>query len=361
MRRAVICHSKPHTVIPQLPDYSLMVINPNAPKSRLDYLVGTSDYSLLITDTQTKHQNGGSYPGERVLWYTSGTTGDSKFCRFSQDQIDLMAKTICHAYQIGANDRYYGIMPLWHAHGQGFYWATQLAGCHAEFGSIKDKSEIEQLQPTFVTSIPDMMSVIMRLNLRHLRFLRTASSAMPKRLNKTLQQTFKIPVIEAFGMTEALGHCFTNPLHGEQKIGTVGLPSGIEARVDTDQHLWIRGPSVHARDWLDTGDLATCDQDGYFSILGRSMDRINIRGFKIDPLSIENQLYSRFTDIRECVVFGTNRLNCLYVGHVDPKEIADFLQSLGSACRARVLRQVDEIPKNTNGKVSRASLNQLFT
>lgn len=359
MRRAVICHSHPHTVIPQLPDYSLMVINPNAPKSRLDYLVGASDYSLLITDTQTKHQNGGSYPGERVLWYTSGTTGDSKFCSFSQDQIDLMAKTICHAYQIEANDRYYGIMPLWHAHGQGFYWATQQAGCHAEFGSIKDKSDIEQLQPTFVTSIPDMMSVIMRLNLRHLRFLRTASSPLPQRLNKALQQTFKIPVIEAFGMTEALGHCFTNPLHGEQRIGTVGLPDGIKAEI-RDQHLWIKGPCTVNTDWVDTGDLAQIDDKGYYQILGRHRDQINVRGIKINPDSIEHQLLEKFPQIEEVAIFGVDRLKCILRGDIDLQSVRDFLVALGSHCRPCVLQQVDTIPRTTQGKISRSLLESQF-
>lgn len=250
-------------------------------------------------------------------------------------------------------------MPLWHAHGNGFYWATRLAGCETQFGSIRDKEKIERLQPTFVTSIPDMMSVMMRLDLQTLRFVRTASSAMPTRMFTELSQRFDVPVIEAFGMTEALSHCFTNPLHGEQRIGTVGLPSGIEACID-DGHLMIKGPCLFRDGWYDTGDLAEQDEKGYYRILGRSRDQINVRGIKINPLSIENQLYECFPEISEVAVFGKDQLKCVISGDVDLEKISVFLCSLGSHCRPKILRNVDTIPKNNNGKISRSELDNLY-
>lgn len=337
-----------------------MVINLDAPEARYNYLLDNSDYSLLVTDSGVIERGGKDYPNERVFWYTSGTTGDSKFYSFTNEQVDRMAQTICKAYDINSNDRYFGVMPLWHAHGNGFYWATRLAGCEARFGSIQDQSEIETFQPTFMTSIPDMMSALIRMDLQNLRFVRTASSAMPIRIYQELRQRFNIPVIEAFGMTEALSHCFTNPLYGEQRIGTVGLPDNIQIRID-DQHLWIQGPCTAAQNWIDTGDLAEHDDNGYVRILGRHVDRINVRGYKIDPLSVERQIYDRFEEITECAVFGQYRLKCVYVGQTDPVEIADFLTSLGSACRPRLLHKLEEIPKNTNGKISRSILDQLFS
>jgi long-subunit acyl-CoA synthetase (AMP-forming) len=70
-------------------------------------------------------------------------------------------------------------------------------------------------------------------------------------------------VIEAFGMTEAMSHCFTNPLEGPQRMGTVGLPDGIEAKIDENNHLHIKGFNVAYDDWYDTGDLAEIDEMGY--------------------------------------------------------------------------------------------------
>lgn len=359
MKRCVIASREPWRWIPQFDDYSVMIVNPDAPKSRYQYLLDNSDYSVLVTDSELVVRDGGDYPNERVFWYTSGTTGDSKFYGFSDAQVKQMAQTICRDYNITADDRYFGIMPLWHAHGQGFYWATRLAGCETQFGTIRDKSKIESLQPTFVTSIPDMMSVIMRLDLNTLRFVRTASSAMPTRLFNDLQDRFGVPVIEAFGMTEACSHCFTNPLSGPQKIGTVGLPSGIDAKID-DGRLMIRGPSVFRPGWFDTGDLAECDEDGYYRILGRSRDRINVRGIKVDPLSIENQLYNQFPELQECAIFGDSSLKCLYVGNLNEELIKKFLISMGQHLTPKYLCRVDEIPKNNSGKINRRDLEKFI-
>jgi len=361
MKRCVIASRYPWIWIDKFSDHSIMVINPDAPGSRYNYLLEHSDYSLLITDEGVTERNGGDYPNEKVFWYTSGTTGDSKFYGFTNEQVDRMARTICEAYDLTANDRYYGIMPLWHAHGQGFYWAIKYAGCETVFGTLANRDQIESFQPTFVTSIPDFMRSIQKLDLQCLRFVRTASQALPASLYQSLKDRFQVPVIEAFGMTEALSHCFTNPLHGEQRIGTVGLPSGVEYRIDDQQHLWIHGPAVYSRDWFDTGDLAEQDNRGYVRILGRSIDRINIKGYKIDPLSIENQLYNEFKDIKEVAVFGSDRLKCVYVGDVDLHKVSAFLVSLGTACRPKLLQQIDEIPKNTVGKISRSLLDQHFS
>ena len=360
MKRALICVRDPWTVIPDYLDHSLMVVNPDSPKPRLDYLLENSDFDIMVTDNGIVQGNGQDHGDEKIFLYTSGTTGDSKFYGFSQTQVDAVCDNIIRSYDVSGNDRYFGVMPLWHAHGLLMYLTTRRAGCETKFGTINDLKDMEKFQPTWISSIPDILMLCTKLDLRELRFLRSASAALTEKNFLALRDRFKVPVLEAFGMTEAVSHCFTNPLHGKQKIGTVGLPDGIEARVDEQNHLWIKGPSVFRPDWFDTGDLAQQDEDGYFKILGRSVDRINVRGYKIDPLSIENQLYNRFPDMKECAVFGKDRLKCLIVGDVDLSDVKRFLESLGDPCRPKLLRYVDAIPKNSNGKVSRASLDGLF-
>lgn len=360
MKRAILCVSNPWDFIKELKDYSIMIVNPDTTELRKKYLLENSDYSVLITDKKEIIRHGSDYANERVFWYTSGTTGDSKFYGFSQEQVDLMADTICKAYELNHNDRYVSVMPLWHAHGQGFYWAAQKAGCHTDFLTISNLKKIQGLSPTFLTAVPDILKVLTQFKFDQLRFIRSASASLPNYLYQQLQNQFGVPVIEAFGMTEALSHCFTNPLHGEQRMGTVGLPSGIEAKIDSDQRLWIRGPCVFTDQWFDTGDLACQDGCGYYKILGRSKDQINIRGIKINPLSIENQLYSKFPDITECAVFGTDRLKCVYIGNVGEKEVADWLISLGRYCRPTFLQKVNTIPKNNMGKISRSLLEDFY-
>lgn len=351
---------RPWEIIPQFDDHSIMIINPSEPEARIEYLISRSDYSLLVTDHDIKTRQGSDYPDERVLWYTSGTTGDSKFYGFSQTQVTQMAENICRAYDITANDRYFGIMPLWHAHGANFYWATRLAGCEVEFGSLQQRSRIERFQPTFLTTIPNMMQVLMQCKFDHLRFVRTSSGPLYDVLYHDLRERFRVPVIAAFGMTETMGHCLTNPLHGEQRVGTVGIPSGVEAMISQGQ-LHLKGPSVVTESWLETGDLAEQDSQGYFKILGRAVDQINVKGIKIDPISIESQMRKHFVDISEVVVFGKDKLKCIYTGKADHKIIQSWLRTLGDHCRPALLRSVAEIPRDQNGKISRTMLEKLFS
>lgn len=359
MKRAVICVDDPWNHIDQYRDYSLMIVNPTLTQSRRDYLLDNADWSLLVTNDGLQHRNGGNYENEKVVWYTSGTTGDSKFVSISADKLDHVCARLIADYDISVNDRYVSIMPLWHGHGQTFYWLAKKVGFEINFLPVSKITQIEQYDPTFVTGIPDVLKILSRFNLPSLRFARTASAALIDRLYFDLSQKLNVPIIEAFGMTESTSHCFTNPLFGEQRVGTVGLPTGIEAEV-RNQRLWIRGPAVQAADWFDTGDLAEIDSKGYFKILGRAQDTINIKGYKFNPISLEQQIVKQFPAVTECVVFGKDRVKCLYAGEIEATAVAKFLNDLNNYCRPSVIKQVEKIPVNNMGKISRTVLDQEF-
>jgi acyl-coenzyme A synthetase/AMP-(fatty) acid ligase len=359
MKRAVLSVPNPQDYIKDLDDYSIMIINPDATDLRKKYLLDKSDYSVLITPEQQITRSGADYPGERVFWYTSGTTGDSKFCSFTQDQLNTMSQTICRAYDINGNDRYVSIMPLWHAHGQGFYWATRMAGCETNFLSISNIRSITDYNPTFVTAVPDVLKVITQFDLSPLRFIRSASAPLSANLYCNLQTKFQVPIIEAFGMTEALSHCFTNPLHGNQRMGTIGLPDGIEAKI-VDGQLYIKGPCVVTTDWYNTGDLACLDSAGHYQILGRSQEQINVRGIKLNPTSLEQQLVKTVPGLQNCVIFGKNEVKCVYVGSCSEQQVKKALSDLGTYCRPKVLVSVLEIPKSESGKISRSFLDLIY-
>jgi len=359
MKRAVLSVPNPQDYIKDLDDYSIMIINPDATDLRKKYLLDNSDYSVLITPEQQITRNGADYANERLFWYTSGTTGDSKFCSFTQDQLDLMAQTICQAYDINHNDRYVSIMPLWHAHGQGFYWATRLAGCETNFLPISNIRNITDFSPTFVTAVPDVLKILAQFDLSQLRFIRGASAPLSDQLYQQLQTKFGVPIIEAFGMTEALSHCFTNPLHGEQRIGTIGLPDGIEAKI-VDGQLYIKGLCVFTTDWYNTGDLASQDSAGYYQILGRVQEQINVRGIKINPNSIEQHLMKNIPGLQHCVIFGKNKVKCVYVGSCSEQQVKKTLADLGAHCRPKILVCVEEIPTAESGKISRSFLNSIY-
>lgn len=357
--RAVICVENPWDFIPQLTNYSIMIVNPNSHADRLKYLLDRSDWSLLITDQGEKYRSGNHYD-EKLFWYTSGTTSDSKFYSFSQEQLDNLTKSIIKDYEITANDRYVGVMGLWHAHGQSMYWATHRAGCETHFLNVKNIRNMPLYQPTFTSAMPDILKTICHMPLKNLRFLRSGSSPLSKNLYESLKEKFKIPIIEYFGITEAMSHVFSNPLHGEQRPGTVGLPtSGVEATIKNGQ-LWIRSKQSFTMDWFDTGDLAEQDEVNYYRILGRHIDQINVKGIKLNPTSIEQQILKFFPGISECVIFGQYFVKCLYVGDVEKESIIKFLSSLGTHIRPKLIKSLDKIPIGPSGKISRSFLDKQF-
>jgi long-chain acyl-CoA synthetase len=359
MKRAVLCVSNPEDYIDSLEDYSLMVVNPDSSPARLKYLLDKSDYSLLIDQTGEHVRQGSDYPNEATLWYTSGTTGDSKFYSFTKQQLDHVSQTIINDYKLTNNDRYLSVMPLYHGHGFAMYRAIKKVGGEVGFVRVPQLKSKINFDPTYISAIPDFLKILTKQDFKNLRFVRSASSALPTYLYHQLAESFNVPVIEAFGMTESCSHCFTNPLYGEQRIGTIGLPTGIDAKID-EGHLYIKGPSVFTSGWVDTGDLADQDSHGYYRILGRSVDRIDVRGYKLDPLSLENQLYEQLPELQECAIFGIDAVKCVYVGPYNEPVIADTLRSLGKQCRPALVKQLEKIPKNNADKISRKLLNNLY-
>ena len=248
-------------------------------------------------------------------------------------------------------------MSLWHGHGQAMFWVAEYLDIERNFLTLKEIRNLPKYNPTFISAIPDILKVVGELEITSLRFIRSASSSLPNNLYTALKDKFKVPVIESFGMTEAMSHVFTNPLDN-QRIGTVGLPThGIEAMVDNKQ-LYIRGHRIHKDGWIDTGDLAEQDDAGYYRILGRSRDQINVKGYKLNPISIERQLLETVEGLTSCVIFGTDTVKCLYIGSCSDLDIRNALMSMGPACKPTLLKSVTELPTNTAGKVSRADLNQ---
>jgi thioesterase domain-containing protein/acyl carrier protein len=149
-----------------------------------------------------------------------------------------------------------------------------------------------------------------------LRFIRSSSASLPGRTLEDLERVFGVPVIEAYGMTEASHQIATNPLPpGSRRPGTVGLATGCEVAVlgpdgrslpnGAIGEVAVRGPNVieaYLADaevngaaftpdgWLRTGDLGHVDDDGYLTLTGRAKEIVNRGGEKISPREIEEAL-----------------------------------------------------------------------
>ncbi|MFL6119818.1 AMP-binding enzyme, partial [Actinophytocola sp.] len=218
------------------------------------------------------------------------------------------------------------------------------------------------------------------------RAVRSTSSALPPRVLCQLEETFGVPVVEAYGLTESPGQIASNPLHGVRKPGTVGTaanteivlrtPDGLTVEPGVVGEVLVRGPNLmrgydglpaeaqpfHAG-FLCTGDRGRFDEDGYLTILGRAGDVISRGAEKISAAEVEAVLMAH-PGVREAAVHGrAHRVLGQDVAatvirsddvDVSEAELLAFARERLAAFKVPVAVDfVDDLPPNGLGKIRR--------
>jgi acyl-CoA synthetase (AMP-forming)/AMP-acid ligase II/thioesterase domain-containing protein/acyl carrier protein len=263
-----------------------------------------------------------------MILHTSGTTSRPKMVPLTQANLCSSAQNIVASLLLSAEDRCLNVMPLFHIHGLvGALLSSIAAGssvvCTPGFHSLHFFDWIEEFQPTWYTAVPTMHQAILARAAHNpgihsrsrLRFIRSCSSALPPKLMAELEDEFQVPLVEAYGMTEASHQMSINPLPpGIRKPGSVGLPAGCEIAVLDESGallpagaigaVAIRGPNVthgyennleankssFSSGWFRTGDQGKLDSAGYLFLTGRTKEIINRGGEKISPREVDEVL-----------------------------------------------------------------------
>jgi len=180
-----------------------------------------------------------------LVLHTSGTTSRPKIVPLTQRNVTASAQNIAHSTRFSRSDRGLNVMPLFHIHGliAGILAPLSQGGevyCTTGFNALKFFSQMDEVKPTWYTAVPTMHQAILSRSANNkeiiarvpLRFIRSSSSSLPPQVLAELEDTFKAPVIEAYGMTEAAHQMACNPLPpGQRKPGTVGLAAGPEIAI----------------------------------------------------------------------------------------------------------------------------------
>jgi len=339
-----------------------------------------------------------------LVLFTSGTTARPKLVPLTHANLLASADNIAATLQLSSEDRCLNIMPLFHIHGLiGGLLASLVSGgsvvCPHGFNAPLFFDWLKNFQPTWYSAVPTMHQGILgqaptnlEIIRKHpLRFIRSSSSAMPARVMKDLEKTFKAPVIESYGMTEAAHQMASNPLPpGQRKPGSVGKAAGPEIAimdeaggfqpVGTIGEVVVRGPNVmrgyvdnqdangkaYTQDWFRTGDQGYLDGDGYLFLTGRIKDLINRGGEKISPREIDDVLMDH-SAVEQAVAFAVphSTLGEEVVAAVvlrpaakaEARELREFAATKLSEFKVpRQIVIVDEIPKSPIGKLQRSSL-----
>jgi acyl-CoA synthetase (AMP-forming)/AMP-acid ligase II len=341
-----------------------------------------------------------------LVLHTSGTTSRPKMVPLRHRNLAASVANIVPSYGLTGADVSLCVMPLFHVHG---LVASTLATLGSggtvvvpprfspfEFGSL-----VREHGVTWYTAVPTIHQLLVGRSdrsrpagLESLRFARSCSSALAPELMARLEEMLGVPVLEAYGMTEASHQMASNPLPPEERRpGSVGRGTGVEVAVLDERgavlpvgaagEVAVRGPNVMEAyeanpaanaeafapgGWFRTGDEGTIDERGYVTLRGRIKELINRGGEKIAPREVDEVLL-RHPAVAEAVTFGIPHPSwgeevaaaVVLSGEVEKRELTEFCRRyLADFKVPRQLYFVKEIPRTATGKVQRRHVAAAF-
>ena len=330
-----------------------------------------------------------------LVLHTSGTTSRPKQVPLRQRNLMASVRAIAAHYGLGPADVSFCVMPLFHVHGLvASTFATLASGGRVvvprRFTPQRFWPQARAHRTTWLTAGPTLHQMILDQVDRQgppatLRFARSCSSALATALLERCEEVYGVPMLEAYGMTEASHQMASNPLPpAERRAGSVGAPTGVEiAVVDAKGRFLpageagevvIKGPSVTtgyvANDeanaasffdgWFRTGDRGVL-RDGYLHLEGRLKEMILRGGENISPAEIEEALL-RHPSVGDAVCFGapdekygeTVSAAVRLTGETDERALIEHCRGLLAGFKVpTTIHILDEIPRTVTGKIQR--------
>ncbi len=334
-----------------------------------------------------------------AILYTSGTTGRSKGAMLTHDNLLSNAQTLADLWRFTALDVLLHALPIFHTHG--LFVASNvslLTGGQMIFLPGFDAGTVLRLLPqaTALMGVPTFYTRLLEdarfdhALTAHMRLFVSGSAPLLADTHRQFYTRTGHRILERYGMTETNMNT-SNPYEGERRAGTVGFPlPGVELRIMAEGAevpqggvggIEVRGPNVFAGywqmpektreelrpdGWFITGDLGQIDADGYVQIVGRAKDLVISGGFNIYPIEVELALDDH-PDVLESAVIGLphpdfgEAVFAVLVAQkgkaLDPDAVlASLSNRLARFKQPKSAVVLDELPRNTMGKVQKAAL-----
>lgn len=341
------------------------------------------------------------------LQYTGGTTGIPKGAMLTHRNLVCNAiqthRYIFHRSEEG-EERFLAIMPFFHVYG-----LTAVMNVCVSQGwemILIPRFEIDQLmeaiakhKPTIFCGVPTMYVAINNypkpVDVTNIKACFSGAAPLPVEVLAEFERKTGARIAEGYGLTEAAPVTHVNPMYGQRKAGSVGLPiPDTDAKiVDVETgtrdlpigetgEIVIKGPQVMRgywnrpdetaqtirNGWLHTGDIGKMDEQGYFYILDRKKDMIIAGGYNIYPREVEEVLYEH-PKVLEAAVIGVpdpyrgetvKAFVVLKSGEqATAEEIVAFCKEKMAAYKVPTLVEFrDSLPKTMVGKVLRRELRE---
>lgn len=340
-----------------------------------------------------------------ALLYTSGTTGRSKGAMLTHGNLVSNTRALIEAWRFTRDDVLIHALPIFHTHG--LFVATNVtlfSGASMLFLPKFDVERIFELMPraTVLMGVPTFFVRLLqddRLTAEaaaHMRLFVSGSAPLLAETHREWQARTGHAILERYGMTETNMNA-SNPYDGDRVAGTVGLPlPGVEIVVTDPETgaelaqgeigmIEVRGPNVFKGYWrmpektaaelrdsgfFITGDLGKIDERGYVHIVGRGKDLIITGGYNVYPKEIETELDALPGVVESAVIglphrdFGEGVTAVIVpTGKVALEETAILEDLQTRLARFKLPKRVlfvDELPRNTMGKVQKNLLRDRF-
>lgn len=337
-----------------------------------------------------------------LVLHTSGSTGRPKRVPLRHVNLLVSAQNIAHTYVLTPEDVSLCVMPLFHVHGLvASTLAALLSGgmvvVPKKFDALSFWRTVKEYKVTWYSGVPTIHQLLLARAAHHgrpegaqsLRFIRSCSTSLSAEIMHKMEEVFGVPLLEAYGMTEAAHQMTSNPLPPRvHKPGSVGVPAGPQVSI-LDEHghhlrterrgeVVVRGPNVFAGyendeganatsfvdGWFRTGDEGFLDQDGYLHLTGRLKEQIQRAGEKISPHEIDKVLL-KHPAVSEAVTFGFAhpKLNEEVAAAVvlrEPVSESALLKFCGERLAEfkcpKKLYFVEHIPQTATGKIRRSAV-----
>ncbi len=335
-----------------------------------------------------------------VILYTSGTTGQPKGAELTHHNLDSNARTTVETLiEITPDDVIMGCLPLFHVFGLtcGLNASVATGSCLTlipRFDAAKALTVVGRDKVTVFEGVPTMYAGMLHddsasdADVSSLRTCISGGSAMPVEIMKSFEDQFGCVILEGYGLSETSPVASFNQPGKERKPGSIGFEvrgcemkvvddDGQEVGVDEPGEIAIRGenvmkgywgrPEATAESipdgWFRTGDIATKDSDGFYTIVDRKKDLIIRGGYNVYPREIEEALYEH-PAVAEAAVIGikdgdlgeeVGAAVAFKAGEsADPDELKAFVKERVAAYKyPRHVWVVEELPKGPTGKILR--------
>ena len=340
-----------------------------------------------------------------ALLYTSGTTGRSKGAMLTHANLLSNTEVLVEEWRFTADDVLLHALPIFHTHG--LFVATNISLAAGGSMILLPGFDLEAVLrwlprantmmgvPTFYTRLLDDPRFTREL-VSHFRLFVSGSAPLLAETHVQFEERTSHRILERYGMTETNMNT-SNPYDGERRAGTVGPPlPGVSLRVADPETgrilpqgeigmIELTGPNVCKGYWqmpektaeafrpdgyFITGDLGRIDEDGYVQIVGRGKDLVISGGYNIYPKEVELLLDEQPGVLESAVIgephpdLGEGVVAVLVPrpgATIDTEAIADSIRDgIARFKQPRRYYVVDELPRNTMGKVQKNLLRERF-